>query len=209
MALAYWWSMNTSTQSYTSHFLQVSVSVSVSVPLRLSPGSTKAFSSVEQECIPVGCVPPACWPYPSMHCLGVSAHGPGGRGLGGRQPRLWAVTITLDTFVFFNLALPYKQDWNETDYYRTQAKHSDTKISKKFPNQKVAILTKPDKCTKDLLSWSYHDSSGRSNITSEHVFQKSTVHDQPIEESRSRHHVELPAVTNLTSTGQQFIIGIN
>ena len=21
-----------------------------------------------QECIPVGCVPPACWPYPSMHC---------------------------------------------------------------------------------------------------------------------------------------------
>ena len=25
----------------------------------------------------------------------------GGRGVGGRQPRLWAVTITLDTFVFF------------------------------------------------------------------------------------------------------------
>ena len=25
----------------------------------------------EQECIPVGCVPPACWPYPSMHCRGV------------------------------------------------------------------------------------------------------------------------------------------
>ena len=21
-----------------------------------------------QECIPVGCVPPTCWPYPSMHC---------------------------------------------------------------------------------------------------------------------------------------------
>ena len=23
-----------------------------------------------QVCIPVGCVPPACWPYPSMHCTG-------------------------------------------------------------------------------------------------------------------------------------------
>ena len=23
---------------------------------------------VKQDCIPVGCVPPACWPYPSMHC---------------------------------------------------------------------------------------------------------------------------------------------
>ena len=23
-----------------------------------------------QECIPVGCVPPACWPYPRMHCAG-------------------------------------------------------------------------------------------------------------------------------------------
>ena len=23
---------------------------------------------MEQECIPVGCVLPACWPYPSMHC---------------------------------------------------------------------------------------------------------------------------------------------
>ena len=27
----------------------------------------KAHSHREQECIPVGCVPPACWPYPSMH----------------------------------------------------------------------------------------------------------------------------------------------
>ena len=24
----------------------------------------------QQECIPVGCVPPACWLYPSMHCEG-------------------------------------------------------------------------------------------------------------------------------------------
>ena len=24
----------------------------------------------KQECIPVGGVPPACWPYPSMYCLG-------------------------------------------------------------------------------------------------------------------------------------------
>ena len=24
--------------------------------------------TTEQDCIPVGCVPPACWPYPSMHC---------------------------------------------------------------------------------------------------------------------------------------------
>ena len=22
----------------------------------------------KQDCIPVGCVPTACWPYPSMHC---------------------------------------------------------------------------------------------------------------------------------------------
>ena len=37
----------------------------------------------EQECIPVGCVPPACWPYPSMHCRGgVPAQG-GVRALGG------------------------------------------------------------------------------------------------------------------------------
>ena len=25
----------------------------------------------KQECIRVGCVPPACWLYPSMHCWGV------------------------------------------------------------------------------------------------------------------------------------------
>ena len=25
---------------------------------------------IKQECIPVGCVPPACWPYPSMHWAG-------------------------------------------------------------------------------------------------------------------------------------------
>ena len=24
----------------------------------------------KQEYIPVGCVPPACWPHPSMHCAG-------------------------------------------------------------------------------------------------------------------------------------------
>ena len=31
---------------------------------------------VSEACIPVGCVPPACWPYPSMHCAeGVSAWG--------------------------------------------------------------------------------------------------------------------------------------
>ena len=24
----------------------------------------------KQECIPVGCVPPDCWPYSSMHCAG-------------------------------------------------------------------------------------------------------------------------------------------
>ena len=37
--------------------------------------------SQKQECIPVGCLPPAFWPYPSMHCPGgVSARGylPGG-----------------------------------------------------------------------------------------------------------------------------------
>ena len=30
----------------------------------------------QQECIPVECLPPACWPYPSMHC-----------GRGGTRPR--------------------------------------------------------------------------------------------------------------------------
>ena len=30
----------------------------------------------EQDCIPVGCVPPACWPSPRMHCSG-------GGGAGG------------------------------------------------------------------------------------------------------------------------------
>ena len=29
----------------------------------------------QQECIPVGCVPPACWLYPNMYCGGVSAQG--------------------------------------------------------------------------------------------------------------------------------------
>ena len=35
----------------------------------------------KQECIPVGCVPPACWPYPSMHWAGFffpSMHWTGG-----------------------------------------------------------------------------------------------------------------------------------
>ena len=50
----------------------------------------------EQECIPVGCVPPACWPYPSMHCGGdVPARGVPAKGLylprgvpaGGDLPR--------------------------------------------------------------------------------------------------------------------------
>ena len=39
-----------------------------------------------QECIPMGCVLPACWPYPSMHCAGgclpgeVSAYGVSAQG---------------------------------------------------------------------------------------------------------------------------------
>ena len=37
---------------------------------------------MKQDCIPVGCVPPACCPYlpsPSMHCAGgVPASSPGG-----------------------------------------------------------------------------------------------------------------------------------
>ena len=47
--------------------------------------SLKAFEKFQQqnkqECIPVGCVPPACWPYPSMHCRGYLPRGvylPGG-----------------------------------------------------------------------------------------------------------------------------------
>ena len=32
--------------------------------------SNVATAFLVQECIPVGCVPPACWPYPSMHCGG-------------------------------------------------------------------------------------------------------------------------------------------
>ena len=38
-----------------------------------------AFLLLSQECIPVGCVPPACWPYPSMHAV----HGWGCTCLGG------------------------------------------------------------------------------------------------------------------------------
>ena len=40
--------------------------------------------NLKQECIPVGCVPPACCPYPSIHCaqgVGLPARGvylPGG-----------------------------------------------------------------------------------------------------------------------------------
>ena len=78
----------------------------------------------EQECIPVGCVPPACWPYPRMHCAGgvsawwgclpggfvclggLSAHGgvcPGvsaqrGVFLGGVYPSMqWGDTLPLWT----------------------------------------------------------------------------------------------------------------
>ena len=51
----------------------------------------------EQECIPVECVPSACWPYPSMHCAGgVSARWVSARGRGvypsmqwGRHPPPW------------------------------------------------------------------------------------------------------------------------
>ena len=32
------------------------------------PGQGQGGRNRKQECIPVGCVPPACWPYPSMHC---------------------------------------------------------------------------------------------------------------------------------------------
>ena len=56
----------------------------------------------KQECIPVGCVPPACWSYPSMHCMagcvsqhalgrGVSAWGVSAQGVfaWGYLPRGW------------------------------------------------------------------------------------------------------------------------
>ena len=47
------------------------------------------------ECIPVGCVPPVCWPYPSMHCAGGSASGPrwvsgGGVSTSGPGGRVYA-----------------------------------------------------------------------------------------------------------------------
>ena len=57
-----------------------------------------------QECIPVGCLPPVCWPYPSIHCarggglsLVLGHVCPGGclpRGVypsmqWGRRPSLW------------------------------------------------------------------------------------------------------------------------
>ena len=41
-------------------------------PLQNLVGKGKYKRKCKQECIPVGCLPPACWPYPSMHC------GPGG-----------------------------------------------------------------------------------------------------------------------------------
>ena len=40
----------------------------------------------KQECIPVGCVPPACWPYPSMHCTGGRGCIPACTGQGGVCP---------------------------------------------------------------------------------------------------------------------------
>ena len=46
--------------------------------------------SQKQECIPVGCLPPAFWPYPSMHCRGECLPGgicPGGVYPGGCLPR--------------------------------------------------------------------------------------------------------------------------
>ena len=51
------------------------LSFSMAMYLRIVKGKTK-----KQECIPVGCVPPACWPYPSMHWAGegVSQHALGG-----------------------------------------------------------------------------------------------------------------------------------
>ena len=48
--------------------------------------SVKNRPHQKQECIPVGCVPPACWPYPSMHRVGVvypSMHWAGGVCPGG------------------------------------------------------------------------------------------------------------------------------
>ena len=52
-----------------------STSVSVLCLLKmLARWISELFS--KQECIPVGCAPPACWPYPSMHWAGgcVSQH---------------------------------------------------------------------------------------------------------------------------------------
>ena len=45
------------------------------------------MTSTTRECIPVGCVPPACWPYPSMHCTGGGLPGEGCLPRGGCLPR--------------------------------------------------------------------------------------------------------------------------
>ena len=39
---------------------------------------------IKQECIPVGCIPAACWPYPRLHCQVGFARGVSASGLGGR-----------------------------------------------------------------------------------------------------------------------------
>ena len=45
---------------------------------------------ITQECIPVGCVPPACWPYPSMHWVGEGVY-PSTHWAGGVSD--WGVSV--------------------------------------------------------------------------------------------------------------------
>ena len=62
---SHWSGVGTGTSTYCFLLLQFPCNGSGIGPLQC-----------KQECIPVGCVPPAYWPYPSMHCAeGVSAQG--------------------------------------------------------------------------------------------------------------------------------------
>ena len=62
-----------------------------------------------QECIPVGCVPPACWPYPSMHCAGgcIPAYTTQGVSVQGVSAR-----AIKEKFSFRNRSV-----WTEPRYY--------------------------------------------------------------------------------------------
>ena len=47
---------------------------------------------LKQECIPVGCVPPACWPYPIVSHGGFASGGGGSASMGWADPPvMWPV----------------------------------------------------------------------------------------------------------------------